>query len=186
MLFIQCNIYLFSASYKPLTNMTGGKTKLVDSRQDSLFEVLTGEPPATIDHHKALQDSLVLTRLFWRFVKEGKGPQFYPIQIKYFHANLHRLDLQATVEYFANIKERRSQRPPVKSNRGVFFLPLGPLSSFLTSTTETRCDISSGGNIITIRPPIIRPLISSLASASPGPQSNTSSPRPARPNYYPS
>ena len=95
--------------------MTGGKTKLVDSRQDSLFEVLTGEPPATIDHHKALQDSLVLTRLFWRFVKEGKGPQFYPIQIKYFRANLHQLDLQATVEYFANIKERRSQRPPVKS-----------------------------------------------------------------------
>ena len=89
MLFIQCNLLFILASYSPLTDLTGGKMSLLDNRLNSQFQVLTGEPPPIHLHHDAFTDSEVLAQLFWRFVKEGEGPHFYPNAIKYFRANLH-------------------------------------------------------------------------------------------------
>ena len=66
MVFIQCNLLFILASYNPLTVLTGGKMSLLDNRLDSLFQVLTGEPPPIHLHHGAFTDSEVLAQLFWR------------------------------------------------------------------------------------------------------------------------
>ena len=82
MLFIQCNCNLLFilANYSPLTEVTGGKTSLLNKRPNSLFQVLTGEPSPLHLQQDALTDSEVLARLVKVYLtpKQNGQPCYVP------------------------------------------------------------------------------------------------------------
>ena len=102
-----------------------------------MFEVLTGEHSPQSQNHDALEDAEILSKLFWEFVK-GDREYCYPLKMKNFQDNLHKLNLNATRDFFLKIKSRRKNRRPVKGDEGVVFVPIEPLCKFIEEEQEHR------------------------------------------------